>query len=58
MTTRRTATCCGVGLPSGYAVANRKRGPRTAGMRPSVIADSRRHGGNKVNHLKDDEANA
>jgi hypothetical protein len=105
MTTRRAAACCGVGSPSGYAVADRKQGdragqsrgptwwgcdfgaeccvpfnvagipytgrsrfagpssnasgrPRTAGMRPSAIADSRRHSGIKVNHLKDDEANA
>ena len=36
MTTRREATCCGVGLPSGYAEANREQGHRTAGMRPSV----------------------
>jgi len=28
MTTRREATSCGVGSPSGYAGANREQGPR------------------------------
>jgi hypothetical protein len=77
MTTRRAATRCGVGPLSGYAAANSKQGPRTAGMRSSAIAegslrssveptgpllaradDSRRQNGIKVNHLKDEEANA
>ena len=38
MTTRREATSCGAGLPLGYAVANRKLGPRAVVMRPSAIA--------------------
>jgi len=48
MTTRRVATCCGVGLPSGYAVANMERGPRLAGMRPSASVDRRRCRGIQV----------
>ena len=39
MTTRRVATCCGVGLPLGNAEANREQGPRAAGMRPSARAE-------------------
>jgi hypothetical protein len=39
MTTRRVATCCGAGLPSGNAVVNRKQGLRVAGMRPSTRAE-------------------
>ncbi len=56
MTTQRAAICYGVGLPSGNAEANRKQGPRVAGMRPTVRADGRRHRKPQNNHLPVKEA--
>jgi len=54
MTTRRVASCCGVGLPLGYAEASSKQGPRKAGMCASASAASHRHRAGRFNE-KDKE---
>jgi len=56
MTTRRTATCCGVGLSLGNAEANRKQELRVEGMRSPGNEARSRHNGNTFDQMSVKEA--